>query len=68
MTNEIDLDEVDDLYKRRKRINDIKIADAVFVRSGKVVEVSQQARDDFEFTGLSTIDFVLSDFQKNYER
>lgn len=58
----IDLDEVVEIAQKRSRINDIDILDAVFVRNGVVIDVDTKTREDFKFTGLCTIEFVLSDF------
>ena len=61
-SNTIDLDEVDYITARRRRINAIDIRKATFVQGDKVIHVSTKAREDFRFTGLSTIDFVLAGF------
>ncbi len=54
----IDLDEADYIQDRRRRINGVKIMDAVFLRGGKIIAVPDMVRTEFRFTGLSTIDFV----------
>ena len=56
--NRIDVDAVLDALTERRRVNSIDIMEAVFMRDGKVLEVTHSARDDFRFTGLCNTDFV----------
>ena len=46
----------------RSRVNSINIMDAVFMRDGKVLEVTQTERDEWKFTGLGITDFVRVNF------
>lgn len=62
--NEIEIDAAFEITDKRRLINKIDIRDAVFVRNGSVIKVPANVRDDFRFTGLSTIDFVLSHFDR----
>ena len=60
--NTIDVDAVHDAMIERRRINSINIMGAVFVRDGKVLEVTQTERDEWKFTGLNITDFVDKHF------
>ena len=58
--NTIDVNDVLDAMIERRRVNSINIMDAVFVRDGKVLEVTQAERSDYKFTGLGIVDFVAT--------
>ncbi len=58
--NTIDVDAVLDAMIERRRINSINIMDAVFVRGGKVLEVTRAERDKWKFTGLGITDFLVT--------
>ncbi len=60
MSNQIDLDEVADITAKRARINAIDIREAVFVRGDKILVVSRKDREEFRFTGLTTIYFAAN--------
>ena len=60
--NTIDVDAVHDAQIERHRVNSIDIMEAVFVRDGKVLEVSRLERDYFRFTGLNNVFFVSNYF------
>jgi len=62
MDNIIDLDEVEYIQSRRRRINSISVLDAVFMKDGTVIRVPNREREEFKYTGLSNIDFISSDF------
>ncbi len=60
--NRIDVDAVHDALIERRRVNSINIMDAVFMRGGEVLEVTQDARSEWKFTGLHIADFVDTHF------
>ena len=60
--NTIDVDAVHDALIVRRRVNSINVMDAVFVRDGKVLEVTAERRNEWKFTGLHIIDFVDAHF------
>ena len=59
--NYVDIDEVFKALDERCRINSLDLCgDIVFVRHGKIIPVSMEAKKDFTFTGLNNIDFIRS--------
>ena len=56
--NTIDVDAVIRHLAALRVINAIDFMDAVFMRDGKVLEVSHAYRDDFRFTGLSNSYYI----------
>jgi len=58
--SEVDHDRVLEAAQERRRINRLNLRDEiVFMRDGKTVSVSKERREDFAFTGLSNVDFIL---------
>lgn len=60
--NSITKAEVQALLNARRRINEIDVREAV-LWDGEEVEVSAKRREDFRFTGLSTLDFAREVFE-----
>ena len=60
--NPIDVDAVHDALIERRRVNSIDILEAVFVRDGKVLNITHAQRQEFRFTGLANVNFVASNF------
>lgn len=54
----IDIEEIKALQKRRKEINAIELADIDFYENGVKVVVSSPTVEDWNFVGLSNIDFI----------
>jgi hypothetical protein len=54
----IDIEEIEALQKRRREINALDLKDIEFFRNGEKVEVSYSAIREWDFVGLSNIDFV----------
>lgn len=62
MKNRIDIEEVESIIKAEQRINKISPRKARIFKDGKEVEISKEVRKEFEFTGLTTIDFITSGY------
>ena len=58
----VDLEEVRDIMKRRKRINNIPLQEIEWFENGKKIEIDLDTIDDFLFTGLNNIDFITSGY------
>ncbi len=58
----IDVDAVIAATLKRERINSIDIMDAVFMRGDKVLEVTQEVRDNWKSIGLHVTDFTYAYF------
>lgn len=55
------------LDKERRRLNRINIMDAVFTKNGKEIKVSHKQREEWQFTGLNTTDFVMFELAEDEE-
>lgn len=70
----IDIDEVRQLVKRLKEINEMNLQDCEFVENGVPVDVTQTVRSEFKYNGLLNQDFVTmglyrkgwDDFQNDF--
>ena len=51
------------LAEERSKINQQKLGDIELFENGMKLDIPQKVIDDFEFTGLSNVDFILSDFR-----
>jgi len=56
----VSIEEVNKLYKARKRINKIPLKDLILTKNGKVIDIDQKGLEEFEFTGLSNMDFITT--------
>ena len=45
-------------------INSLDLEDVVFYQKGKALDILKQDIADFKYTGLSNIDFILTEFWK----
>jgi tRNA(His) 5'-end guanylyltransferase len=64
----INVDEWNREYTRLMIINRVNLEDVEFVDdSGKRLEVTEKALDDFRFTGLSNKEFILYDMWRGFE-
>ena len=54
----VNIEEVIELLIQRKRLNKAKLSDIEFRRNGEKVEINQSIIDEWDFTGLSNLDFV----------
>lgn len=65
MKTKVTLQEIEDIIKRRNRINILDLDDIEFIDfDGKVVDIPQGIIDKFKFVGLSNIDFITSNYYK----
>ncbi len=65
MKTKVNLQEIDDIIKRKDKINKLDLNDIEFIDyNGKIINISQKIKDDFKFTGLNNIDFITSNYYK----
>ncbi len=49
--------------EEKSKINRQKLGDIELFENGMKLDIPRKVIDDFEFTGLSNVDFILSDFR-----
>ena len=52
------------LQEERKKINKMDIRNIKFFKNGEEIKIDKEIIKDFEFIGLSTVDFINSGFYK----
>jgi hypothetical protein len=62
MKTKIDVQDVFNLANERGRMNRPELKDLEFINDGKICPIPNKVLEDWEFTGLSNVDFIL-----NYE-
>lgn len=60
----IDVETVLDLNEKRKAINSIPLENIEWFENGKLLQVREGAVEEFKFTGLANIDFILCGYYK----
>lgn len=58
----IDVELVEAIQRQRMEINEIPFKEIEWYKDGKKLDFPQKILDDFEFTGLSNTDFVITEF------
>lgn len=51
------------LMEEKSKINRVALKDIELFENGMKLDISRKVIDDFDFTGLSNVDFILSDFR-----
>ena len=51
------------LTEERIKINSVPLKDLELFENGMKLNIPQKVIDEFELTGLSNVDFILSDFR-----
>jgi len=51
------------LMEERSKINRVPLKDLEIFENGMKLDIPRKVIDDFDFTGLSNVDFILSDFR-----
>ena len=59
----IAIEYVEWLMEEKSKINRQKLGDIELFENGMKLDIPRKVIDDFEFTGLSNVDFILSDFR-----
>ena len=59
----IAIEYVEWLIEEKSKINRQKLGDIELIEDGMKLDIPQKVIDDFELTGLSNVDFILSDFR-----
>ncbi len=52
------------LMEERSKINRVGLHDLELFENGMKLDIPKKVLDDFELTGLSNVDFILSDFRE----
>lgn len=61
----ISVEEIMQMYNRRREINRCPLKDLEIYESGVLVNIDPKLIEEWDFTGLSNIDFITSDVYKN---
>jgi len=61
----IAIEYVEWLMEEKSKINRVALGDLEIFENGMKLDIPQKVIDDFDFTGLSNVDFILSDFREN---
>lgn len=64
----IAIEYVEWLMEEKSKINREKLSDIELFENGMKLDIPQKVIDEFVFTGLSNIDFILSDFRDVVEK
>jgi hypothetical protein len=56
---QIDIEDVRELMEARARINRVDVGDIDFWFEGKRVTIPQEEADEWDFTGLNSVDFIM---------
>lgn len=51
------------LMDEKSKINRVALEDLELFENGMKLDIPKKIIDDFDFTGLSNVDFILSDFR-----
>jgi hypothetical protein len=60
----VNVEYIIELKEELNKINKIPLNEIKFVENGEVLDIPENIVDDFEFTCLANIDFILTDFYK----
>lgn len=61
---QIAIEYVNWLMEERSKINRVALEDLEIFENGRKLDIPQKVIDDFGLTGLSNVDFILSDFRE----
>jgi len=53
------------LMEEKSKINRVPLKDLEIFENGMKLDIPRKVIDDFDFTGLSNVDFILSDFRES---
>lgn len=56
------VEDLRELYGKIQAINQTPLEDIVWMKNGQLIEASNKLVEDFKFTGLSNVDFILSGY------
>lgn len=62
--NTIDINYVKSLIEKIKEIDQLNLFEVSFVEDGKTIEIAKEIIEKFQFTGLSNMDFITTNFYK----
>lgn len=60
----VEIEYIDLLTSERRRINKMDLKNITFTKNGKVIEISQEVKEEFIYYGLSNIDFITGGYYK----
>jgi hypothetical protein len=63
----VSVEEVRELLNRIMSINALELEEIVWTERGIELNISQRALENFEFTGLNNIDFIMTGMYKKYK-
>ncbi len=52
------------IKKELREINKVELSEIIWTKDGKVLSIPKKTIDDFEFIGLSNIDFITSGYYR----
>lgn len=59
----IAIEYVEWLIEEKSKINRVPLKDLELFENGMKLDIPKKVIDDFDYTGLSNVDFILSDFR-----
>ena len=67
MKKRINISEIIKLKERLNEINSLDLSDVNFIDEfGNAIKITNEMYDDWKYTGLSNIDFITTEYYKNY--
>lgn len=60
----ISVEELKRRYESLKEIEVYDLNDIMFLENGKILDISQETIDSFDFTGLTNRDFIFTEYYK----
>lgn len=64
----IDIEDVLKIEKGRKRVNSFPLEQIEWFKNNKPVTIDPKIIEEYSFTGLNNMDFIISDFYKGLVR
>jgi len=52
------------LDSEKRRFNNLDLKDIAFIENGKIIEIPEKYIEDFQYVGLSNMDFILGEYYK----
>ena len=67
MKTRVDIEDVLRLQQKQAEINKLEFKDIEWYKNGEKIEIDQKIIDQFDFTGMNNIDFIISGYYEQPE-
>ena len=64
----INIEDIKDLIRKKRRFNRLKLKNIIFYENGKKLNIPPEVIEEWEITGLNNVDFVDVEFWKARNR